>query len=242
MKKLVAVLLGLVLLGGQGKAHADVVVATFSGEVGFVYDPTWNGHFTEGIHPGSTFIATVRYDANASPLTTNGTDSATYAFLSSSLRLGNRVFDLDGRDPSVTATITVVNDQHTTNPFSFHDGLTFLGMSEGDVFGPGEVTNFSISLLDRTQSVFSSLALPTSLDIEQFPTGHSFGVALKPAGNDFFEPGRVEGSVTSVSTARVPTAQAPEPSTLALLVTGGVGLLGIARRRRPCSGSCPPRP
>jgi hypothetical protein len=62
MKKMVAVLFGFALLGGQGKAHADVIVATFSGQVGGIYDPA-NGQFTLGIHPGSTFGATVRYDS-----------------------------------------------------------------------------------------------------------------------------------------------------------------------------------
>jgi hypothetical protein len=106
-------------------------------------------------------------------------------------------------------------------------------MSQRDVFGPGEVNNVSISL-SGAQSVFSSLALPTSLDIEQFNTWAGFELALKPAGADLFEPGRVDGIVHSVSTLRVATAQAPEPGTLALLLTAGVGLLGMARRRGGC--------
>jgi hypothetical protein len=230
MKKIVAGVLGLVLLGGQGKAHADVIVTTFSGQVNSVYDPA-NGQFTNGIHPGSTFIATVMYDANASPHTTNGTNYAEYAFLSSSFRLGNRVFDLDGRDPPGVATIMVENNRDGK------DELSLVGTLHPALYEPG--SRFQISLRDSTQSVFSSLALPTSLDIEQFGRGDFF-VALKPAGIEWsVESASVWGSVNSV-TLRVPTAQAPEPSTLALLVTGGVGLLGIARRRRPCSGSGPP--
>ena len=228
MKKMVAVLLGFVLLGGQGKAHADVIVATFTGQVTSVTDPA-NGQFTNGIQPGATFSATVTYDANASPHT-NGADSADYAFLSVSLHIGNRVFDLDGSDPTLGRyTITVDN-----NRFG-NDGLSVVGTLHPALYAPG--SHFQIDLRDPTQSVFSSLALPTSLDLQQFGGHGDFFMALKPAAVDGSVGfAQVWGSVNSV-TLRDPTAQAPEPSALVLLATAGVGVLGIARRRRPWSGT-----
>jgi hypothetical protein len=245
MKKIVAALLGFVLLGGQGEARADHIVVTFSGEVGFVKDPS-GGSFTQGVHPGSAFVATVTYDANASPLTTGGGTPpgsrwATYPTLSSSVRIGDRVFGSDLGYPPGAATLTVANFR---NPYDGFDSLDVVRALDPALYEPG--SNFRIGLSDRTGSAFPSLSLPTSLDSKRFDMNHGitdgyFEVNLKPAGSDLAGYARVSGLVNSFDTVSVPTAQAPEPSAIVLLATGGVGLLGIARRRRSCSGSSPTR-
>lgn len=184
MKKIVAGLLALVLLSGQGKAHADVIVATFSGQVNWVDDPS-GGPFTNGIHPGSTFSATVTYDANASPRSTDGTSYAEYAFLSGSFRLGDREFGLDEWDGRNTSTVE--------NNRNGKDEVRLDGTLHPAVSAPG--SHVQLSLLDSTQSAFSGLALPTSLDAGPFQRGDFF-VTLKPADQPgAVDPASVGGSV-----------------------------------------------
>jgi hypothetical protein len=224
MKRIAAVLLGFVLLGGRGEARADHIVVTFSGEVSSVKDPV--GGSAQGILPGSAFVATVTYDANASPLSTGGgtppgSAFATYPVLSSSLSVGGQAFG-----PPGAATLTIAN---LRNPYDGFDSLTINGALDPALYGPG--SNLWINLSDTTGSAFPTLSLPTGLDSQYFDmnhgaTGGGFEVQLGQA--------KVSGLIDSFSTVSVPAAPAPEPSAIALLVSGGVGLLAMARRRRPC--------
>jgi hypothetical protein len=236
MRKAVAVLLGFVLLGGLGKARADHLLVTFSGEVNYVNDPT-GGSSTQGIRSGSAFVATVTYDANASPLATGnfgppGDSFATYPILSSSLRVGGQDFG-----PLGAATLTVAN---LHNPYDGFDELSIGGPLDPARYASG--SKFVIGLTDFSGTAFPSLSLPTGLDSARFDLNHGltdgyFEVNLKPAGAEQVGNARVSGLVNSFDSVSVLAAQTPEPGTLALLVSGGVGVLGMARRRRACSGT-----
>jgi hypothetical protein len=218
MKRILTGLFGALLVMGVAEAKADIIIATFSGPVTSVSDPT-NGAFTSGIAPGDKFTATVSYDTRAQPVAVyQGGMGADYFYLSSSLTIGNRVLPLDTEKNGFNV-ISIIYHEENSDVF----------LLEGKLASPyAGGSSYGVSLGDLTQSVFSGIQLPTNLNLGQFDTA-GWGLALKPATAEQQPFASVYGTITSVSLTD--TATAPEPGSLVLLGTAGVGLFAMTWRR-----------
>jgi hypothetical protein len=218
MKRILAGLFGALLVMGMAEAKADVIIATFSGPVTSVNDPT-NGAFTSGFAPGDKFTATVSYDTSAQPVAVyQGGMGADYSYLSSSLTIGNKVFPLDTEKNGFNV-ISIIYHEENSDVFLLSGKLA-------SQYAGG--SSYVVSLGDLTQSAFSGIQLPTNLKLGQFDTA-GWSLALKPATAEQQPFASVYGTITSVSLTDTRTA--PEPGSLVLLGTAGVGLFAMAWRR-----------
>ena len=110
---------------------------------------------------------------------------------------------------------------------NFANNIPF-GFTYNDFYGDnGELVIGG--LLNGAQDVFTS-TYDWSVRIEQFPTDPLFGSFLATFNDPFYATNDVAATL-SVTPVAPPSATAPEPSTLALLGTGVLGIVGLLRRQ-----------
>jgi len=211
--KLVSLFLGLsviVLTQPMEAARAAVITVDFSGIINSVADGAGTLAGT-GITAGtSTFSGSFSYDT-ATAASSLGTNIAGYPG-------GLFTVTIDGTyvlsdDPSV---ITITDDFGTSSRDGFFIGSAGSAADRFDLPVTASYQYF-INLFDSTGSVFSSTALPNSLNLGQFDTA-VFSIVEFGGGYD------IDGVIQSLAVRSV-----PEPATLILL---GFGLAGVGFMRR----------
>lgn len=216
MKKFVFILLVLLSLVITGKAEAVPVSFNFSGYIDTVniYDTnSLVGSTVNTISPwASTFSGAFSYDTSTSA-SVSGPNFAFYPAGSFSI-LVDGTYSFAGNAPEAF----VLND----------DPFDRLGLQELISLTSTVLADYMfLALTDSTNSVFSSTALPGSINLADFP--HYKGIiisndSLAGLGNtpDSYQ---IFGTITSVTAV-------PEPSTFFLLGLGLVGLLVLLGTRQ----------
>jgi hypothetical protein len=151
----------LITLFSSLGAVAGLVTVDFSGTVGKV-----DTSKIPGTKVGDSFSGTLVYDSDT-PLTTPGTNLARYtaseplpAKMGITLTVGGTTY---GAELDHVMQLTVVNDQMGTSADAF---TAFAFVNVG-----GVATSATFGLEDKPGTVFSSTALPTSLDLSKFTLG-----------------------------------------------------------------------
>ena len=214
------VVLAALVLGVGGRASAELVTFSFSGTITLVDDV--NSNFGGGVRVGDVFTGTLVYDtATIDGLSDPGmgrylyanrlTNTPFVAPLGLTVRVGSLTFQ-----PSYSTsafTVWTSDNQPTTIPGVDGDGI------EADQ----STSLTTLALLDRSQKVFSSDALPSGLKASDFTEG-MFRVQV-PGGGPF-------GVIALEGSLNLGDAAVPEPASVVLLGCGGLGLLACQRRRR----------
>ncbi len=192
----------ITLISSRG-AEAGLVTVDFSGSVSVV-----DTSLITGTKVGDSYSGTLVYDSSTPETSMSGADPATYTALPPlasglgiTLTVGGKTYTAELGD---TEQLTV----------AYH----FMGTS--DVFAAtayvnvgGSATLASFGVRDTTGTVFSSTALPTSLDLSKFTDGE-FTLAGPPGGTNIFQ-----GTINLQSV--------PEPASAVLLGAGGAGRGGL---------------
>lgn len=223
------VVLAALVLGVGGRASAELVTFSFSGAITLVNDV--NGNFGGGVRVGDVFTGTLVYDtATIDGLSDPGMGRYLYAnrltntpFVSP-LGLTVRVGSLTFQPSYATSAFTVwtADNQPTTIPGVDGDGIEADQSTSlnGTTTIPGLTT---LALLDRSQKVFSSDALPSGLKASDFTEGLFRVLVFGPGSTQVVA---LEGSLN------LGDAAVPEPASVVLLGCGGLGLLACQSRRR----------
>lgn len=216
MVKFVGAVCGLVgALALSGAAQAAIVAYNFSGFV-ITTSPVY-----PSILIGSPFHGSFAYDSDA-PINSIGLGppaeqrESDVAVLSFSLDFGAFADSYGG----VGENITGVSDSSAPPGVPSYDRFFINAFNPPEAAGPAIALR--LTLVDHTNSAFSSAALPSSLDLSRFDSAI--------ADLDDEEGTRVRGMLTSLT--RV--SAVPEPATWAMMIAG-FGLLGgaLRRQRRP---------
>jgi hypothetical protein len=204
----VVLITGLVLaLVSARPTEAGIVTVNFSGTVTSIDDPSG---YISGTNLGDSFSGTLVYNSSAT-VDLPGANPAHYTFLP------------NGTNPFVAPLgITLTVGSHTFS--TLYTGLMQLTVQNDlassnypDAFGAVadvKVGNtFSLAgfvLGDKTGTVFSSTALPTSLDLSQFTVGEVNLVS--PSANG-----------TNVFVGTINLSSVPEPASMTLMALGVIG-------------------
>jgi hypothetical protein len=199
-------------------AEASLVTVNFSGTVSTIDDP--NGYIS-GTKVGDPFSGTLVYDSSAT-IDLAGANPAHYTYLPG------------GTNPfAAPLGITLTVGGHTFS--TVYTGLMQLtvqnnlaGASFPDVFGAvadvkvgNTLTLAGFALGDKTGTVLSSTALPTSLNLSQWTVGEVNLVSPSANGTSIFD-GLINLGGSSV----------PEPGSVTLLGLGVLGMGAWLLRRR----------
>jgi PEP-CTERM motif len=191
-------------------AEAGQVTVNFTATVTSV-----DSSVISGTAIGDLFTGTLVYDSSV-PVDTPGANPAVYTTLPPlpspigiSVTVGGNTF---GRVSNSVLQVQVGNDL----PGTFPD--VFTAVSLVDVNGTSKFASFGVA--DTTGTVFSSTALPTSLDLSKFTNG-VFQIGTSTSG--------------VILTGDIHVGSVPEPSSFMLLAIGILGS-GIWARRRFARG------
>lgn len=204
---------------GSSPAQAALVSYNFAGAITTASDPLVNfgivvgnplaGSFTYDTSLGvvSSGPGNVVYEQSA-PLTFSVTvNGVQYSAANSSAPLRVQVTDNSGG----------LNDQ-----FVFH--TVFAGSLVHPLSGSYPFSNMALSLHDSSATVFSSTAIPSSLDLNDFDIA-GFSLNLSQALGEPESETLFLGSITSLTPV-------PEPGSLVLLLTALPLMIRLSRRRR----------
>ncbi len=193
--------------------NAALLTYNYSGTIISVSDTT-NILTGSGITSGSsTFTGSFTYDSK-SPATFMTTDFANYLTGDLSLK-----FDDNINYFGAMAEIQVNNDSFFSDRFSsISQAPSVFETPAGD-----RANNFQIELIDNTNSVFSSTALPDSLNLSAFTTARVDVRSFYLDGTNYLITGSID-TLTEISSV-------PIPATIGLFGAGLMGLFGLARRR-----------
>jgi hypothetical protein len=174
-----------------------------------------------GINVGDIFSGVFTYDTSK-----DGTEIGSIkTYLNSPLFISASINNFNWTNESpASAFIDIYNDDSTYGDFFNYYGVN---VNSNYSMGNGHIL---VSLGDTTGSVFTSTSLPTSFDLSEFNAGVGvFDFATYPSlkihrsgpeGDRY----TMIGQITSISPV-------PEPSTLFLLGSGLLGLVGYGRKR-----------
>ena len=201
----------LTLVSSVG-AVAGQVTVDFSGTVTLV-----NASKISGTKVGDRFSGTLVYDSSTTKTSLPGADPAVYTALSPlasglgiTLNVGGTTY---AAEAGYAGQLMV----------GYHLGGTFpdvfTALASVNVGGAATTATFGVA--DRTGTVFSSTALPTSLDLSKFSVG-KFGLEGPPDSANIFE-----GTISLVQAASV-----PEPGSAVLLSIGALAGGCVVRLRR----------
>ena len=206
-QRTILVLLGLtVAICCVSPAHADLIF-TFAGEVASVDTPL-DSQFTVG----DTFTFTFSIDETTADTNSSPEDGVYPGVTGVSFSYSNGY-----TGGAASSPILAVQSRSSFDALSSQFNPTGAGVS-------GQTPSFiEFSLDDTTATAFTSDAIPTALDINDFDVTR---LQL------FFSGSAGETSVTGIITsASVTLSAVPEPSSLAVWVLGGL-MLGFRGRRR----------
>jgi hypothetical protein len=187
----------VIALAPTRSARAGMVTVDFSGSVTGV-----NTSAFPGTAIGDSFSGKLIYDSSQAPSSAPGANPAVYTYappigsLGISLTLGGTTFDAESGD--------AMQIQIANNFMGFDAFIATAFVNVG-----GTPTRVDFALQDLTAAVFSSTALPTSVDLSKFTKG-LFSVPGPTGGADLLD-------------GKISLASVPEPSAAVLLGLGAVG-------------------
>jgi hypothetical protein len=206
------------LLVSAQLAHGEVLTFQVTGTVDGVY-----GDLTT---LGTTFTGTFTYDTAATPYD-NASGTSYYHGLSPMTFSSGGFSYHNGSLPGCG----VENDLPLADPdgmlMTWEDGFfTSIYDASGTVQGapPCHFVRLTYSFFDYSGMVFNTADLPSSLDLAQFQQHDCLLNGCDAEGTVVWAAG---GAITDVS-----LVPAPEPSTLALLLTASFGPVSLALHRR----------
>lgn len=203
--RLLAVIAGLLLIVPSKSIFAVPITINFSGTVNSV-----SGSLGGTFSGGQTLTGSYTFDSSIGARAGSTSSFAVFDALQS------LSFSIGGYSASSSSSSEIQVDNDPGLPFNDRYAVVSRasqGLS-GSTVGGFALDAFAFRLDDSTNSVFSdALILPTSLALSSFDS-----TAFFLFFNDFSEV--VSGTITGLSTV----SQVPEPSSLALLLLGLVGI------------------
>jgi hypothetical protein len=219
-----AILLALVLAAWIPSAQAVMVTYEFSGTLDTRSPGGDPLHYFDGIVLGMPFAGVLAYDAAVYDPVVLSPESVLYFGGPGSrltLTLG------DATLASVSPPWIYAHNDHPSAGW-YGDSLTFEppvsyftapGVPTLFIAGP---YSFGMWFLDRSGTALASTAIPPTLDLARFPDAHRVSATLGYPGGGYVY---IAGDIQELHSV-------PEPASLLLLVSGLLGLGGMAWRRQ----------
>ena len=206
---LAAIALCLILGGArEQQALGDPLYLSYEGNLTLVDDPL--DRFNASVYVGAQFSGNYTYDPDAAIDAKPGDPKLGAYSLG-----GELAADVGDMHFAATDIYAPVRNDYTAGSIIV-DSFTIL--AETLTSGSLQFTRMSITISDDTATAFSSDALPTTLDLADFPYVKSFEIYA-----DGFDT-HLYGDLTSLTLT-------PEPAALSLLTLGGLALLRSRRKQ-----------
>ena len=211
---LVAIALCLILCRAQEQQALGVpLYLSYEGNLTLVEDPF--DRFNASVVDGAQFSGNYTYDPDVA------IDSNPDPTLGAYSLGGELVADIGDMHFAATDIYAPVRNDYTAGSIIID---SFMILAQTLTSGNLPLFNrMSITISDDTATAFSSDALPTTLDLADFPYVNSFEIYADGVATHLY------GDLTSLTLT-------PEPATLSLLALGGLAMLR-RRRRRSCRRS-----
>ena len=205
---------------GSAPAEAALVSYNFSGAITTASDPL----ASFGISPGDTFAGSFTYDTSLS-VVSSGPGNVLYEqpvpIAPSALSVTVNGVQYAAANSSAPLRIQVTNNAGgLQDQFVYH--TVFAGSLVQPLSGSYPFSNMALSLHDSSGTVFSSTAIPSSLDLTDFDVA-MFSINLSQDLGDPASETLFLGTITWLTSV-------PEPGSLMLMLTA-LPLIGLARRR-----------
>jgi hypothetical protein len=211
----------LLFAGIAVSAHAQVLIQPFT-----IPAETANFAITVNVPQFQASLGTLQ----SVMITLNGTVSNVSIFLSNNLSQPQTLtaqasFTLVVADPlnQINASTTMVSTLNSGNPFTIPGGgaNTYLGSSAAG--SASSLTGNGIALLNEFKGS-GNIAIPVSGTVTATNSINNSGITESVTSNTV-------GGTGTVKYTYIPVGAAPEPGTIALLVSGGICALAVKRRR-----------